>query len=221
MGRNNSHYDNAPIQTIAQRDDGASHVVPEEGVQLADSDVSIKDFAAGKPNASGDETGSAEADSQNQMTDTRTTPFPELTQTDISSPRKKPPPVTSTTPFVDIPDTSESPVPATRFEVWPPIPGAQRRKGGRGSGRSLARRGTPLRQNLSARANASTTSTPATARRTRSTLAEMVNGETDNPDAEDAALRHEDADEAEDDEPVVKERHDQGAMDAEGDEDAD
>lgn len=183
MGRNNSHYENAPIQTVAQRDDGTGQVAPEEGVQLAENDVHIRDFGAGKPNASEDES-YGDADSKMQSTDARTTPFPDGNETDASLPASTHAPVTPTTPFVDAEDAGESPIPATRFEVWPPLPGTHRKKGGRGSGRWSARRATPLRQNTTAADSPTSRSKPSTARRTRSNLVEMTNGQSDEADAE-------------------------------------
>lgn len=200
MGRNNTHYENAPIQTIAQRDDGVQ-AVPEEGVQLAASDVNIRDFAVGRNSTSGDESSSADAENQNQTSAARATPSAEPKETESLPLSSRQTPVTPTTPYTKAHDTNDLPIPATRFEVWPPSPSTQRRRAGRGGGRWSTRRNTPLRRTVSGGESPTTRSKPSTARRTRSTLAEMMNGQSDNGDAEgeeeveDGHLQDEDEDE--------------------------
>lgn len=185
MGRNNSHYENTHIQTVAQREDETGSQPPEEGVQLAQNDVATRDFAESKSKTSFEDEANAETNHQGPGTESTATPFPEPEQTNGSPSKQKEVPVTPTGHFTNAFNTQDSPIPATRYEVFPPLPGTQRKKGGRPPRPASARRGTPLRRGQSQADTPGSASKPSTGRRTRSALF-MVNGDGDvNGNADD------------------------------------
>lgn len=192
MGRNNEHYENVQISTVAQREDDTSTINAEEGIQLAQNDISARDFAEARSNMSAENlsattSSSGDATSQKQRQESDNMPFPELEQRSASPSKHNQPPVTPTTPMAKISSMDKSPIPATRFEVFPPLPGMQRKKAGRPFARGSARRGTPLRRGLSSAGSPTTNAKPSAARRTRSALAEMTNGDDEASDEEERA----------------------------------
>ena len=196
MGRDNMHYENAPhLHTVAQREDIIEDLVPEEGVQATSNglpkDVPDKeeDVFDG-PTTSDMPTPQDETD--NKMLSLPVTPFPSFedhpTEKAVSTniPDAKLSPSSS---LAEAPDPAGSPIPAIRFEVFPPLPGtAARRRPGRAIARGASRRGTPVRRGPSigegskSTPKAQTVTKPASARRTRSKLAEMVNGASEDED---------------------------------------
>ena len=190
MGRDNMHYENAaPLHTVAQREEEQEPIHPEEGVQQ---------FEAQEAKSS-DHVSPQDSDF---MTPGNSTPQEEtfdntLMSTDAPSgqlePERQPSSPTkpnSNTPWIEGTERNSSPIPATRFEIFPPLPGtATRKRTGRGFGRGTNRRGTPVRRGLSfgEPGPSSTTSKPTTTRRTRSKLADMLNG--DNVDRDDVGAR--------------------------------
>lgn len=182
MGRDNSHYENAPIQTVKQRDEEPSMTLAQGSVDLAENDVSTKDFA----NRLALEMANSMSEADDGPATGALTPFPPLESALPSPSRKKITAVTPSTPFVNVSGSGDSPIPATRFEIFPPIPGTHKKKLGRpfGSFRASHRRGTPIRERPSLPASPSTgprlagLSNPASSRRTRSALTaiEATNG---------------------------------------------
>lgn len=210
MGRDNMHYENAaPLYTVAQRDDEADEPSqPEEGVQNVaaagnedgTSKAASSDFVTTPQPASPDPQNTADP-YLSLPQESSTNGLQDAEQSD--SQPQIPGPATGiipTTPFITNPNPTDSdfnsPIPATRFEVFPPLPGTSaRRRAGRTSGRTSgrtpasgrsARRTTSVRRNLSfgdtPGAAGSAKPPPATVRRTRSKLADEVRGDDEGED---------------------------------------
>jgi len=184
MGRDNSHYEHAPaLHTMAQRGHEDEAAVPGEDVQLALTRLSEKDHAGHKKDKATEATLSEiptpqeEVDQQLQIEPI--VPFPLLesgsNQQDAPLKESQTKPIPST-PYVNGPGQAPSLIPATRFEVFPPLPGTVNRKR---PGRPFARnnrRSTPVRRALSYNESPASITKPTTARKTRSRLNELVNG---------------------------------------------
>lgn len=174
MGRDNQHYETAaPLHTVAQRDD-ADDAEPEEGVQQAVAQAAAD---AAKTNDSA----SKEASTPEEQ-DPSVTPFPLLAAHDLRVTQVSPPKVTSTTPYlqVDGVDDQVHSIPATRFEIFPPVPGTGiRKKAGRPPKRMAAWRNTPARPGPALEetsVSGARVRRPSNLRRGRSKLGEVISG---------------------------------------------
>lgn len=174
MGKDNAHYENTPhISTVAQREED-DDVEPEEGVQLAASGISTKDYGALDVDA-----GSAAlaTDEHEPPSLESAEPFPVLPP-DIQQQAKRSP-KKADTPNTPTAEELEAPIPASRFEVFPPIPGtATSRKRGRPFGSARTRRMPPFTN------SPSLSHKPSSLRQSRTTLAETEDDDFDEPDAE-------------------------------------
>ncbi|KAI9726477.1 MAG: hypothetical protein M1828_001299 [Chrysothrix sp. TS-e1954] len=181
MGRDNMHYENAaPMHTVAQREVDQPRASPEEGVQQLEAKeggstghAPFQD-ANVSPAATTPQTGEFD-EMEPEKPSSLSGPIPNFEVQTSTTPTK---PV-ATTPWIEGTPHNPSPIPATRFEVFPPIRGSSARKRpGRGFARAMSRRGTPMRRNLSyGESLDSAVSKPTTTRRTRSRLADLVNGD--------------------------------------------
>lgn len=170
MGRDNMHYENAaPLHTVAQREEDSEE---HEGAKSNN-----EDGAGGADLADG----TIAADKDDAVM-----PFPGLSG-DSEAPQTR---IMPNTPFVDDPAHPASPIPATRFEVFPPLPGTAGRKS-RGRPRS-GRKMTSMTSSLSFADSpaAHPNGQLSTLRRGRSHLAEEVHGNNDDDD-DDAASKAE------------------------------
>ena len=194
MGRDNQHYETAaPLRTVAQRDEG-DDAEPEEGIQQAAAQADAA--------MSGAETASKQASTPGEQD--LPTPFPPLSaqesaHTTAAGSKATTPKITATTPFVEVGGSDEETesIPATRFEIWPPVPGTgHRRKQGRPPKRPSALRNSFVRTASEAEeapGSEGSTTRPSTLRRGRSKLGEVVNGEQDEEgDHETHEMQHED-----------------------------
>lgn len=125
---------------------------------------------------------------RNQLQTEPTTPFPLLesssNQQDTPLKESQIKPIPST-PYVNGPAQAPLSIPATRFEVFPPLPGtANRKKPGRPFARNN-RRSTPVRRALSYNGSPGSITKPTTVRKTRSRLAELVSGVAEEGDGVD------------------------------------
>ena len=181
MGRDNQHYETAaPLHTVAQRDEGDDGVEPEEGIQQARASAS----------AAASDSAGKEASTAGEPGDPAITPFPGLPADDSTAPDTgtTTPKVTPSTPYahVDGADEASSHIPATRFEIFPPLPGTGTRKRlGRPPKRNSNWRSTPRNGLPFDSPSWSGTTRPTTMRRGRSKLGEVVNDEDIVADAED------------------------------------
>ncbi|KAL9093135.1 MAG: hypothetical protein Q9159_000494 [Coniocarpon cinnabarinum] len=181
MGRDNQHYETAaPLRTVAQRDE-ENDAEPEEGVQQAAAEAS-REMAM-----SNADTGSKQASTPGEQD--LATPFPSLsnaesTQATAHGSTTTTPKIMPSTPFVQLAGADEEleAIPATRFEIFPPLPGTNSRR--RQHGRALKHQ--PSFRSSSTRAhhpNENTATSAAgvprasTLRRGRSKLGEVVFGE--------------------------------------------
>lgn len=249
---------NHPMQTVAPRNEVTE--VPEksaEGVQQAikhphsnlepDDEAatdSIEDTPEDHPKLNG-----ARPTSIPPKPAPSTTPAP-TSPTRRTSPRKtpngksttpKPPPISthrtrSTTPsssYISTPSTG--PIPATRFEIFPPVPGQQsaaKRRAGRPTRGGRKSYGAPYRT-TPARRSSARRSTPRgeaaggrerSARRTRSKLGEVAMAADDGEDAkagEEAVVEEEEEGDGEEDAEGEEEDGDEGMGDADADADVD
>jgi len=185
MGRDTSLYDNGAgpqIHAMVQRDEEGNLAVPEEGVQLtvAQEAAEANEIAFAVNNALDD--GDARAASQAagfREADSPMIPYAPMLRNSQSS----------TASSQDLPITrpaSVSPqkqrllanaIPATRFEVFPPLPGtvaaaASKRKPGRPFGSRSSRRGTPVRRSLF-RGSPAASAGPASLKKRKSMLADV------------------------------------------------
>ena len=170
MGRDNQHYETAaPLHTVAQRDDG-DDAEPEEGVQQ----TAAKTLAEATSDSAEKEASTPEEQ------DPSVAAFPTLRAQD-STTSNSPPTVTPTTPFlqVDGADGEDHAIPATRFEIFPPVPGTSTKKKGRPPKRPSALRNSSTRGGLSFEdaPNPLTSGRSTMLRRGRSKLGEVINGE--------------------------------------------
>ena len=193
MGRGNAQYEHGPaIQTVAPREgeDEDPQAVPEEGVQQA-----VKAGIMGAPKPTLD-TENAIVDDDEQPTvngengDVGTSPAPHITNGD-------PPPEDPQSSDMQAAETQMAPpepaIPPTRFEIFPPLPpmSVRRKRGGWRGGPRRSTLGANSANNTPARRSKppgvgkgkpspnlggknlrsqSGTSTPSSARRTRSRL---------------------------------------------------
>lgn len=180
MGRDNMHYESAaPLHTVAQRDDEQPPVSPDEGVQqLEAKEVESTDHALSQdaelitPKLTTPQNGEISPSRQDVPP-----PLP-TAASDLEMPPQTPTQPVDNTPWIEGTPRNPSPIPATRFEVFPPMKGSTvRKRPGRAFARGANRRGTPTRRQLSY--GESTEKRPTTTRRTRSKLADMVNGDTE------------------------------------------
>ena len=198
MGRGNlATYEQGPaLQTVAPREGEGEQTpkAPEEGVQMAnntgpatDVDIEGSKLAPDPATRAGNAVemdGIALRDEEGAGT-TLATFTPQLSFSGPQTPGL----VNGNTADSIQSTTPTSAIPPTRFEVFPPIPGAgSRRRAGRSLARSTSRRnGTPVRRTsdrLAAETPKGETdgiadSLASPARRTRSKLVDMVNGEAD------------------------------------------
>lgn len=182
MGRDNSHYENAaPLHTVAQRDEDERPAPPEEGVQqqAADEEAELDDDielpGVGKKIATNIRSPSRNETIDQQPNDA-TTPSSVQdmgkaatldSRRDEASTKQS-----SSNSLVDEQVYTASPIPASRFEVFPPLPGT--RKPGRPSKRGSSRRGTPVTRALSFGEKPIPGQSTSTVRRTRSKLGEGI-----------------------------------------------
>ena len=192
MGRDNQHYETAaPLHTVAQRDD-TDDPEPEEGVQQAAAEAAAQ---AGIDGKAYNDSASKDASTPEEQ-DTTLTSFPTISAQDAHGTHTSTPKVTPTTPFLQIDgiDDQTHSIPATRFEIFPPIPGTTVRRKGRPPKRASAWRNTPARAGLALEETSGSGISggrPLTLRRGRSKLGEVINGEdldnyNDPVDAQDA-----------------------------------
>lgn len=201
MGRDTSLYDNGAgpqIHTMVQRDEDADLAEPEEGVQL---DVAV-DLAEANEKAYLSNNSLVDTLEYIHLNGDRESPphigmpyAPMVLKSEsITSPTK---PVNSKMGTSASPRKQHAAIPASRFEVFPPLPGtAAKRKPGRpfGTTRGGSRRGTPIRRSLFRESSAST-SRPSSLRKTRSQLADMENAADDDDDEEEEGEEEVDGDE--------------------------
>lgn len=183
MGRDNSHYEtSAPLHTVAQREDNdASRIEPEEGVQQLTADIiSENDHAISVARSTNSGFMSTQDEDEETFVESGTTPFPTLDNGVGSSaaPMQGTSQVSeTTTPWRNEAQNSDSPIPPSRFEVFPPLPStAGRRRGRPALGRGSGRRPASLRNTMSAGGFSMSPNKQASATRTRSRLAESTNG---------------------------------------------
>ncbi|KAB8337261.1 hypothetical protein FH972_021563 [Carpinus fangiana] len=203
MGRDNMHYENAPpLHTVAQRDEEEAD--DDEATPLATNNVSERDYAGSIDELAEDYPAtSQEHDS---------TPFPPLVADHAASPSKKRPSLskahsTSTAPADDSdPGADTSPIPTTRFEVFPPLPFARKRgrpPGSRTRNRSsLYTRARP--NSFGGGGSPGTAHAPSSLRRSRTALDQEISGSgADDEDGGAGQSRDdEDDDEVDDDDEV-------------------
>lgn len=198
----------APLQTVAPRED--PHVAalqPEEGVQQSNQDAFNANTAMSENPPETIEDHKAEAVSPKSRRKTppqlSLTPQPSFQGKSRASPSRRSPRKTpngtrhhtrSASPvsiYSQSQPTSAGPVPPTRFEIFPPVPGmTAKRRPGRPYGRGGNRRstGTPARRGP--RPNASPLTGGASIRRTRSKLGEVarIADETEGLEAPEVAV---------------------------------
>lgn len=204
MGRENMHYENAPhVHTVAQREDIPDDAAPEEGVQLAaiglsqsvgspnEEDVLPSSMTLGLPTPKDED--------DKDTLGTPMTPFPSFNDhaNKVAPTKMSHSKMPASSSFDEAANQVTSPIPAIRFEVFPPLPGtAARKKLGRPFGRGSSRRGTPVRRGQSVgdmmlgTPRSQTVTKPTSARRTRSKLSEMVNGAEDGDHGESHGKAH-------------------------------
>lgn len=181
MGRHNTHYEDGPqLQTIAPREGEVSqHPVPEEGVQqavvAAATETAVEDQITNTIEQS-----AADApyvnDSVEQTIDIAAmTPFPALVLCEEGETGKRIDDEPAEQKLKRGGNEVHTQIPATRFEVFPPLPGtAARRRPGRPLARGNSKRTTPARRAMESREAPTDVETSFTARRTRSNLGGMA-----------------------------------------------
>ena len=180
MGRDNQHYETAaPLRTVAQRDDG-DDAEPEEGVQQAAARASTEADASG-------------ADSASKQASTPVEQEPSPPSLSLQSQESGANPTTApkdtlVKPYLqaeNLDNDSGEAIPATRFEIFPPLPGTgSRRRLGRPPKRPSTLRNSSTQVDITPASGLSTIR-PSTLRRGRSKLGEVVKQHNRNEDVDE------------------------------------
>lgn len=206
MGRNNTHYEDGPqLHTVAPREEEETTAfAPEEGVQKTVAAAAISGIHDAERNSKSTEDilvqpAPTTENIEKVIATAAMTPFPALDINGGGQTAKRVEDRAGSRVSRSDSDQTHTQIPATRFEVFPPLPGtAARRKPGRPFRRGSSRRGTPVRRAAATRDGSAARETPTTARRTRSTLAEAVQDVDADEDEDEGNAEQDEAEEAND-----------------------